>query len=44
MSVLRKLTRGLRSLFRKERVDQELSEEIGVYAEMAAQEKMVCWR
>src|ERR1700739_2414142 len=40
MSFLRKTARGLRSLFRKEQVDRELSEEISAYAEMAAQEKM----
>ena len=40
MSLLRKMTRGLRSLFRKEQVDDELSEEIGSFTEMAAQEKM----
>ena len=40
MSVLRKLARGLRSLFRKERVEQELSEEISDFTEMAAQEKI----
>src|SRR5580698_3419933 len=40
MSFLRKMTRGIRSLFRKERVEQELSEEISDFAEMAAQEKM----
>jgi predicted permease len=40
MSFLRKMTRGLRSLFRKEQVEQELSEEISDFSEMAAQEKM----
>src|ERR671922_2194642 len=40
MSMLRNITRGLRSLFRKERVDQELNEELGAYLEMAAAEKM----
>jgi len=40
MSMLRKITSGLRSLFRKERVDQELNEEFGAYLEMAAEEKM----
>src|SRR5579871_4861734 len=40
MSLLRKMTRGLRSLFRKEQVDDELSEEIGSFTEMATQEKM----
>ncbi|HEY2799831.1 MAG TPA: ABC transporter permease [Chthoniobacterales bacterium] len=40
MASIRKIARGLRSLFRKQQVEQELSEEIGVFAEMAAQEKM----
>ena len=40
MASVRKIARGLRSLFRKQQVEQELSEEIGVFAEMAAQEKM----
>ncbi len=40
MSLLRKLTRGLRSLFRKEQVEQDLSDEIGAFTEMAVQEKM----
>src|SRR5260370_31757163 len=40
MSVLRNITSGLRSLFRKEKVDQELNEEFGAYLEMAAEEKM----
>src|SRR5580704_6280597 len=40
MSMLRKITSGLRSLFRKERVDQELNEEFGAYLEMAAEEKI----
>jgi putative ABC transport system permease protein len=40
MSMLRKITSGLRSLFRKERVDQELNEEFGAYLEMVAAEKM----
>src|SRR5579863_852511 len=40
MVSVRKIARGLRSLFRKQQVEQELSEEIGVFAEMAAQEKM----
>jgi predicted permease len=40
MASIRKIARGLRSLFRKQKVEQELSEEIGVFAEMAAQEKM----
>jgi hypothetical protein len=37
MSVLRNITSGLRSLFRKEKVDQELNEEFGAYLEMAAE-------
>jgi predicted permease len=40
MASIRKIAHGLRSLFRKQQVEQELSEEIGVFAEMAAQEKM----
>ncbi|HXN94064.1 MAG TPA: ABC transporter permease, partial [Candidatus Acidoferrales bacterium] len=40
MSFLRNITSGLRSLFRKEKVDQELNEEFGAYLEMAAEEKM----
>src|SRR5882724_8030481 len=40
MSLLRNITSGLRSLFRKERVDRELDEELGAYLEMAAAEKM----
>src|SRR5213082_1301047 len=40
MSLLRNVTRGLRSLLRKEQVDQELNEELGTYQEMAAEEKM----
>ena len=40
MSLLRNLGSGLRSLFRKERVDRELDEELGAYLEMAAAEKM----
>ena len=40
MSLLRNVARGLRSLFRKERVDRELDEEMGAYLEMAAAEKM----
>ena len=40
MVSIRKIARGLRSLFRKQQVEQELSEEIGVFAEMAAREKM----
>jgi predicted permease len=40
MSLPRKLTYGLRSLFRKERVDRELSEEISDFTKRATQEKM----
>src|SRR5215469_5575195 len=40
MSFFRNITRGLRSLFRREQVDQELHEELRAYQEMAAQEKM----
>jgi predicted permease len=40
MSLLRKISRGIRSLFRKEQVLRELSEELSTYTEMAAQEKM----
>src|SRR5438270_10298715 len=40
MSMLRNITRGLRSLFRKEQVDRELDEELRAYQEMAAEEKM----
>jgi hypothetical protein len=40
MSWLRNITSGLRSLFRKEQVDQELDEELRAYLEMAAAEKM----
>lgn len=40
MSLLRNITSGLRSLFRKERVERELDEEIGSFLDMAAEEKM----
>src|SRR5436309_14832680 len=40
MSVLRSISSGLRSLFRKERVSQELDEELNGFLAMAAQEKM----
>ncbi len=40
MSLLRNITSGLRSLFRKEQVDRELNEELGAYLEMEATEKM----
>src|SRR2546421_12967347 len=40
MSLLRNITSGLRSLYRKEQVNRELDEELGEYLEMAAVEKM----
>src|SRR6266480_2190228 len=40
MSLLRSLTDGLRSLFRRERVDRELDEELNAFLEMATEEKM----
>lgn len=40
MSLLRKITRGLRSLFHKEQVDRDLSDEISAFTELATQEKM----
>jgi predicted permease len=40
MSLLRNITSGLRSLFRKDQVDRELNEELGAYLEMQAAEKM----
>src|SRR5262245_15091104 len=40
MSLMRKLTSGLRSLFRKEQVNRELDEELRSYLEMAAEEKI----
>jgi predicted permease len=40
MSLLRNIAGGLRSLFRKEQVSQELDEELNDFLEMAAQEKM----
>jgi predicted permease len=40
MSLLRSLSDGLRSLFRKERVEGELDEELNGFLEMAAEEKM----
>src|SRR5258708_23636178 len=40
MSLLRSLSDGLRSLFRKERVSQDLDEELNGFLEMAAEEKM----
>jgi predicted permease len=39
MSLLRNITTGLRSLFRKERVEGELDEELRGFLEMAADEK-----
>src|SRR5438045_2440758 len=40
MSLLRNITSGLRSLFRKDQFDRELDEELGAYRELAAKEKM----
>lgn len=40
MSMLRSITSGLRSLFRKQRVGQELDEELHGFLEMAAEEKI----
>jgi predicted permease len=40
MTLLRNLASGIRSLFRQEQVDRELDEELRVYEEMAAEEKM----
>jgi len=40
MSLLRSVSGGLRSLFRKEQVSQELDEELNGFLEMAAEEKM----
>src|ERR1700732_3689438 len=40
MSLLRSLSDGLRSLFRKKQVSQELDEELNGFLEMAAEEKM----
>src|SRR5260370_36557619 len=40
MPFVRRITRGLRLLFRKEQVDRELDEELRAYQEMAAEEKM----
>src|SRR5438034_2767959 len=40
MSFLRSMAGGLRSLFRKERVEAELDEELRVFVEMAAEKKM----
>jgi putative ABC transport system permease protein len=40
MALLRNIASGLRSLFRKEQVSQELDEELNGFLEMAAEEKM----
>jgi|HubBroStandDraft_4_1064222.scaffolds.fasta_scaffold292828_2 hypothetical protein len=40
MSMLRNIKSGLRSLYRKELIEQELNKELGSYLEMAAEEKM----
>src|SRR5438034_10963339 len=40
MSLLRNITSGLRSLFRRDQVDRELNEELRAYLEMEAAEKM----
>src|SRR5882724_11812186 len=40
MSLLRNIASGLRSLFRKERAERELDEELSGFLEMAAEEKM----
>ncbi len=40
MFLLRSLATGLRSLFQREQVDRELTEELTAYFEMAAEEKM----
>ena len=40
MSLLRSVSDGLRALFRKEQVSQELNEELHGFLEMAAEEKM----
>jgi hypothetical protein len=40
MSLLRSIAGGLRSLFRKERVEEEMDEELRGFLEMAAEEKM----
>jgi macrolide transport system ATP-binding/permease protein len=40
MSLLRNIASGLRSLFRKEQVDQELDEELRGFLELAVDEKM----
>src|SRR6267378_229815 len=40
MSLLRNLSEGFRSLFRKDRVEKDLDEELRGFLEMAAEEKM----
>src|SRR5262249_33679221 len=40
MSLLRTITSGLRSLFRRERVERELDEELSSYLEMATNERI----
>jgi predicted permease len=40
MSLIRNIATGLRSLFRRKKVNQELGEELAAYLEMAAAEKM----
>jgi hypothetical protein len=40
MTSLRNIASGLRSLFRRKQVDQELDEELRAFLEMAAEEKM----
>src|SRR5271167_791888 len=40
MSVLRNISSGLRSLFRRKQVGRELDEELNGFLEMAAEEKM----
>jgi hypothetical protein len=40
VSLLRSITSGLRTLFRKEQVSQELEEELNGFLELAAEEKM----
>jgi hypothetical protein len=41
MSLLRSLSDGLRPLFRKERVERELDEELRGFLDMAAEEKKI---
>jgi hypothetical protein len=40
MSLLRNIADGLRSLFRKERVERDLDDELHIFVEMAVEEKM----